>query len=91
MFLPKGCTRRQNLIESSDRLTILRRALGNIQTGVVDSYHLSTQLTAPVTVDILMEIEHNLALLEQRLGDLYRDRAGEKVKPPMPTNIAAVE
>ncbi|MBE9167195.1 DJ-1/PfpI/YhbO family deglycase/protease [Pleurocapsales cyanobacterium LEGE 06147] len=80
----------QSWIESSDNMDILRRALGNLQTGVVDSYHLCGQLTDPLTVAILTDIEKNLSLLEQRVGDLYRARVGKNVKPPMPTTMAAV-
>lgn len=80
----------QSWIESKNDIDILRRALGNLQTGVVDSYHLCGQLTDPLTVAILTDIEENLSLLEQRVGDLYRARMGKNVKPPTPTTIAAV-
>lgn len=80
----------QSWIESKDDIEILRRALGNLQTGVVDSYHLCGQLTDPITVKILTDIEENLSLLEQRVGDLYRTRMGKNVKPPTPTTMAAV-
>ena len=35
----------QSWLQSSDNLSILRRALGDIQTGVIDVYHLCSQLT----------------------------------------------
>jgi len=77
-------------LQSSNELSILRRALGDIQTGVVDIYHLSCQLSAPETVAILEEIEHDLMMYEERLVDLYQGRSGDRVKPPLPTTIAAV-
>ncbi|MGV2828116.1 DJ-1/PfpI family protein [Myxosarcina sp. GI1(2024)] len=75
---------------SSDELSILRRALGDIQTGVVDTYHLCHQLTDPLTVDIFDEIKRDLCQYEQKLGNIYRSRSGEKIQPPLPTTIAAV-
>jgi protease I len=75
----------QNLVQSDDDIAILRRALGEIQTGVVDTYNLYTQLTDPITVAILTEVESNLAQYERRLGELYRARLGENVEPPIPT------
>ena len=80
----------QSWLQSSDNLSILRRALGDIQTGVVDVYHLCSQLTDPHTVRIFEGIEQDLAHHEQRLGELYRDRSKDAVKPPMPTTMAAV-
>lgn len=68
---------------------ILRRALGDIQTGVVDAYQLSIKLTDPTTVDILDRIESDLQRHEERLSDLYRARFGAQVAPPTPTTIAA--
>jgi protease I len=78
----------QGWLQSSDDVTILRRALGDVQTGVVDANHLSSRLTDPVTVGILEQVHIRLALLEQRLGDLYRARSGSGVKPPLPTTVA---
>jgi protease I len=77
-------------LQSSDEISILRRALGDLQTGVIDAYRLSNRLTDPLTVDILDTIEKDLACYEQRLATLYRARAGEKVQPPIPTTAAAV-
>ena len=77
-------------LQSSDELSILRRALGDIQTGVIDTYHLCNQLTDPLTVAIFDEIERDLSQYEQRLAELYRARSGDKIQPPMPTTIAAV-
>ena len=77
-------------LQSSDELSILRRALGDIQTGVVDTYHLCQQLTDPITVSIFDEIKKDLGQYEQQLAQLYRDRSGDQIQPPIPTTIAAV-
>lgn len=80
----------QTWLQSSDEISVLRRALGDVQTGVIDTYRLCNQLTDPLTVDILDTIEQDLARYEQRLAILYRARAGERVQPPIPTTVAAV-
>jgi protease I len=80
----------QTWLQSSDPLSVLRRALGDIQTGVVDLHHLCSQLTDPQTVSLFEEVERDLANHEQRLAELYRVRSGANVKPPMPTTVAAV-
>ncbi|MDJ0704884.1 MAG: DJ-1/PfpI family protein [Leptolyngbyaceae cyanobacterium MO_188.B28] len=77
-------------LQSSNEISILRRALGDVQTGVIDTYRLCNKLTDPLTVDILETIEQDLARYEQRLANLYRARAGEHVQPPIPTTVAAV-
>jgi protease I len=78
-------------LQSSDDIAILRRSLGDMQTGVIDTYRLCNQLTDPLTVDILDRVEQDLAKYEQRLAALYRDRvAGAEVKPPIPTTVAAI-
>ena len=79
-----------SLLQSSDELSILRRALGDIQTGVIDTYHLCHQLTDPLTAAIFDQIKEDLFQYEQRLAQLYRSRSGDKIQPPMPTTIAAV-
>ncbi|MGB7413911.1 MAG: DJ-1/PfpI family protein [Thermosynechococcaceae cyanobacterium] len=80
----------QGWLQSSDPISIMRRALGDIQTGVVDLHHLRSQLTDPQTVLLLEEVERDLANHEQRLAKLYRNRSEGKVKPPTPTTLAAV-
>lgn len=80
----------QSWLQSSEELSIWRRAIGDIQTGVVDTYHLCGQLTDLLTVAILAQIERDLAHYEQHLTDLYRVRSGSEVQPPLPTTIAAV-
>lgn len=71
-----------------DDPSILRRALGDLQTGVVDATHFCSQITDPITADILDRIAANLTQFEERVGDLYRARQGNLVQPPMPTTIA---
>jgi len=80
----------QGWLQTSDEISILRRSLGDIQTGVIDTYRLCNRLTDPLTVDILDTIEKDLARYEQRLATLYRAHAGKGVKPPIPTTVAAV-
>ena len=80
----------QSWLQASDQISILRRALGDVQTGVIDTYRLCNQLTDPLTVEILDTIEQDLARYEQRLADLYRARAGKHALPPIPTTVAAV-
>ena len=79
-----------SLLQSSDEMSILRRALGDIQTGVIDTYHLCQQLTDPLTVAIFDQIKEDLSEYEQRLGAFYRSRSGDMIQPPLPTTIAAV-
>jgi len=78
----------QNWIQSSDESDILRRALGDLQTGSVDAAKFSGQLTDPVTSDLMDRIALNLTHLEARVGDLYRARLGSAVQPPLPTTVA---
>ena len=73
---------------NDDQMAILRRALGDVQTGVVDAYRLCSQLTDPITVEIMEQIESNLSRHEMRLGDLCRARMNGNVQPPMPTTFA---
>jgi protease I len=80
----------QGWLQASNDLDILRRALGDIQTGVVDAYHLSIQLTDPITVSVLSQVTENLSNLEMRLSDLYRARLGHDMIPPKPTTFALV-
>ncbi|MGK7915660.1 MAG: type 1 glutamine amidotransferase, partial [Prochloraceae cyanobacterium] len=79
-----------SLLQSSDELSILRRALGDIQTGVIDTYHLCHQLSDPITVAIFDEIKQDLCQYEKKLAHLYKSHFGENLKPPLPTTIAAV-
>jgi protease I len=78
-------------IQSSADLALLRRALGDLQTGVVDAYNLSAKFTDPATCAIFDEIEVELAKHEQRIADLYHAQLGDKqAQPAQPTTGAAV-
>jgi protease I len=78
-------------LQSSNDVALLRRALGDLQTGVVDAYNLSAKFTDPATCAIFDEIEIDLAKHEQRVADLYHARLGDKqTQPAQPTTGAAV-
>jgi protease I len=78
-------------LQSSDDVSILRRALGDLQTGVVDTYNLRNSLTDPVTVNIFDGMEVTLAEQEQRIADLYLARTTkDKVKAATPTTGTGV-
>lgn len=70
---------------------ILRRALGDIQTGVVDTYNLRNKITDPATVEIFDQMEITLARDESRIANLYKDRLGDRApQSPMPSSRPAV-
>ena len=70
---------------------LLRRALGDLQTGVIDMYKLRNKLTDPATVTIFDEMEVNLASEEQQVANLYHTRlVAETIEPPQPTSRPAV-
>jgi protease I len=76
--------------KQSDR-DVLRRALGDLQTGVVDTYKLRNKLTDPATAQIFDDMEITLAKDEQRIANLYKDRLNaEAPQPPMPSSRSAV-
>lgn len=78
-------------LQSSDDVALLRRALGDLQTGVVDAFNLSVKFTDPVTCAVFDEIEVDLAKHEQRIVDLYHAQLGDQdVKPAQPTTKAAI-
>ena len=78
-------------LQSSDEISLLRRALGDLQTGVVDAYNLRNTLTDPATVAIFEVIEIEIAKHEQQIADLYHARiGGEKAKAAKPTTGSAV-
>jgi deglycase len=77
--------------QSSDDVALLRRALGDLQTGVVDAFNLSAQFTDPATCAVFDDIEIDLARHEQQVADLYHARIlGKEAKPAQPTTGAAV-
>jgi protease I len=75
----------QNLVQSNDDVKILRKALGEVQTSVINIYNLAIQLTDPITVAIFMDVEASLSKYEIHLGNLYRARLGKNPQPPIPT------
>jgi protease I len=81
-----------NILPSGNDLEILRHALGDIQTGVVDCFQLQIQFTDPVSTMIFSSIERDLAKAEQRLAFLYQERLGasepEPAKPTTPVGIS---
>lgn len=78
-------------LQGSDEMAMLRRALGDIQTAVVDTYQLRNQLTDPVTTEIFNQIEIDHAKYEQRLAQLYHARVGSDIaKPAKPSTAPAV-
>ncbi|HEY9622551.1 MAG TPA: DJ-1/PfpI/YhbO family deglycase/protease [Crinalium sp.] len=79
------------LQNTDNDVEILRRALGDLQTGVVDIYNLRNKLTDPATVAIFEQMEVDLAYHEQYVADLYQARLkADAIKPPHPTSGAAV-
>ncbi|MEO0759382.1 MAG: DJ-1/PfpI family protein [Cyanobacteria bacterium J06648_16] len=80
----------QSWLQASDEIAILRRVLGDLQTGVVDAYRLCHQLSDPLTADILDIVEHDLSEYEQRLAAIYRARLKAHLQPPLPTTVPAV-
>ncbi len=79
-------------LQSSDDLAIAKRALGDIQTGVVDTFNLRVQTTDPVSTAIFTEIEEHLAQQEQQLADIYHTMlAGNPADAPKPSTGAAVK
>ena len=80
-------------LQSSNDLSVLQRALGDLQTGVVDTYNLRNTLTDPTTVAIFDEMEVEIAKHEQRVADLLHAHLKENkkdVKPAKPTTGTAV-
>lgn len=75
-------------VQGSDDNSLLRRALGDLQTGVVDVHNLRVKFTDPVATQLFAAIEKDLALYEKHLVQLYRDRLG--TKPAKPTTGASV-
>ena len=78
-------------LQSSNETALLQRALGDLQTGVVDSWNLHNQFTDPVTTAVFDQILEDIAVHEQRVADLYHARqSAEQPAPAQPTTGAAV-
>lgn len=80
----------QGSLQRSDDVDIMRKMLGDLQTGIIDAYRLCNQLSDPTTVEILDQIEVDLSKYEQCLAALYRRVTSGKVKPPLPTTAAVM-
>ena len=69
----------------------MQRALGDLQTGVVDTYNFRNQFTDPVTVRIFAEMEIDIAKDETRIAELLRARTpADDLTAASPTTGAAV-
>jgi protease I len=78
-------------LQSSDDLSLMRRAIGDLQTGVVDSFNLTNNFTDPTTAQIFDDISVDIAKDEQRIADLYHTHlAGQKPDAATPSTGAAV-
>ena len=77
------------LLSSSDR-AITRRALGDLQTGIIDAYRLCNQLTDPVTAELLDTIATDLSKFEQCLAAYYRQQFLTSAEPPLPSTVSVV-
>jgi protease I len=78
-------------LQSSDDVALMRRALGDLQTGVVDAFNLANSFTDPTTAAIFDEISIDIAKDEQRIADLYHARTdNQKADAATPTTGAAV-
>jgi protease I len=78
-------------LQGSDDTALLQRAMGDLQTGVVDAFNLTNQFTDPVTAALFDEIEIDLARHEQLVADQYHARlAAGATAPPSPSTGAAV-
>ncbi|HEV7860543.1 MAG TPA: DJ-1/PfpI/YhbO family deglycase/protease [Pyrinomonadaceae bacterium] len=76
--------------QSSDDNALLLRALGDLQTGVVDAFNLTNKFTDPATASIFDEIEVDIAKHEQRIADIYHARLDTaKPKSAQPTTGTA--
>ncbi|WP_236619194.1 hypothetical protein [Acaryochloris sp. CCMEE 5410] len=78
----------QSWLQSSDNESLIRRTLGDLQTGAVDAHGLDLRLTDPQTTELFKQISNNLLYHVERVGELYRAIKGNAVKPPLPSTIA---
>ncbi|MBO3459632.1 DJ-1/PfpI/YhbO family deglycase/protease [Aetokthonos hydrillicola Thurmond2011] len=74
----------------SDDISLLRSALGDVQTGIGDISKLVAAYTDPLTTAIFMEMYQDLLKSEQQLLALYRAQVGSETKPAQPSTAAAV-
>lgn len=79
----------QSWLQSSGDRAIIRRALGDLQTGIIDAYRLCNQLSDPATAEILDTIASDLSKYEQCLAAVYRNQSLPP-QPPTPTTVATM-
>ncbi len=60
--------------QSSNDTSVLQRALGDLQTGVVDTYNLRNKLTDPVSVQIFDDVEVEMAKQETDIAEFLLAR-----------------
>jgi protease I len=77
-------------LQSNDDLAIIQRALGDLQTGIVDTTNLLNTLTDPKTAAIFDKMEEDIAKHEQLVADLYHARTSKEPEAAKPTTGAAV-
>jgi protease I len=68
-------------LQSSSDVSLLQRALGDLQTGVVDTYNLRNKFTDPVTVQIFDDMEVDISKDETRVADLLHARTATDDEP----------
>lgn len=78
-------------LQGSEDIDLIRRTLGDIQTGVVDTYALYAQFTDPVSTTLFRDILRDLSAYERDLADLYRARVGGSAAPAKPTSGTAMQ
>lgn len=82
----------KSALQGTDETFLLRSALGDLQTGVVDINNLRMKYTDPVSTAIFTEIESDLSKYEQCLASLYRARLGaEGIQAAKPSTNPAVK
>ncbi len=79
-------------LQSNSELSVLQRALGDLQTGVVDAYNFRNQFTDPVTAQIFDDIAVDTAKDEARVAELFlaRKPKDDRTSSASPTTGAAV-
>lgn len=77
-------------LQSNNDLAVLQRALGDLQTGIVDTTNLLNSLTDPATAAIFDQMEEEIAKHETRVAELYHARTGKEADAAKPTTGVAV-
>jgi len=79
-------------LQSNSETSVLQRALGDLQTGVVDAYNFRNQFTDPVTTQIFDDIAVDTAKEEARIAELFlaRKPKDDRTSSASPTTGAAV-